>query len=150
MTENDPVALPELASLLRMTEAEVRAASRGPFAPGEDGRLRLRVALGAAVLLSLMASRALPDVLAAHAAVEAANGAELGGNAALLVAWRGDGKPMFGWFDGPASDPPADPAEGFGSPLRRPMLVVPASEMFTDLAQAVTALRERRAGAVAH
>ena len=150
MRENDPVAVPELAAVLGVPVADLRALGGGPFVPDADDCLRLRVALGAAVLLSLAITEALPARLAPRVAVEAANGAVLGGDASLVVAWRGDRTPAFGWFDGPAAPPPVDAGEGFGSPLRRPMVVVPASQMFTDLAQAVTALRERRAGAVAH
>jgi hypothetical protein len=97
----------------------------------------------------LAITEALPPKLSVHVAVEAASGADLGSDKSLLVAWKHNGTPAFGWFDGPASAPPVDAGEGFGSPLRRPMVVVPASHMFTDLAHAVAALRERR-GATAH
>ena len=150
LRENDPVAVPELAAVLGVPEADIRALGGGPFVPDADDCLRLRVALGAAVLLDFATTEVLPARLAPHIAVEAANGAVLGGDMSSVVVWRGPGKPAFAWFDGPASDPPVDAGEGFGSPLRRPMVIVPASQMFTDLAHAVTALRQRRAGVTAH
>jgi hypothetical protein len=142
MKDNDPVALAELATVLDVHPGHLRDLASGPFSLDASDSMRLRVAFGAAVLAAFTGSELLEPRLSVHVAVEAANGAELGGNKSLLVAWRGV-KPAWVWFDGQPTAPPLKPQEGFGSPLRRPMAVVPVDAMYSDLAAAIVALRER-------
>lgn len=146
MTENDLVTIGELAAVLDVPESDLTA---GPFVEVGESPIRLRLAFATAILAMLGESEALPPVLAARVAMEAAERAQLGGSRSLLVAWKG-AKPSWAWFDGPATHPPIDAREGFGSPLRRPMVLLPADEMFGDLALAILAHRERGAGASAH
>lgn len=140
------VSLAELSAVIDVPASDLVA---GPFALDTEGQMHIRLAFAATVLAMLGLSEALPPVLAARVAIEAAERAELGGTRSLLVAWTGP-KPSWAWFDGPATHPPIDAREGFGSPLRRPMVLIPADEMFGDLALAIAAHRERRAGASAH
>jgi hypothetical protein len=150
MHENSPVALPELCAVLGVAEDNVRElVETQPFKMGNGDTLRLRQALGLAVLTQFAMSGALPPDTASYIAVEAANGAVLGRGCSMLVAWQ-QGKPRTGWFDGPATAPPIAPQEGFGSPLRLPLLIVPADAMFADLAAAIAAFRARRSGVTAH
>jgi hypothetical protein len=148
MNDNDPVALAELATVLNVYPDHLRDLAGGPFALDTSGSMRLRVAFGAAVLAAFTGSEMLEPKLSVHIAIEAANGAELGGNKSLLVAWRGL-TPAWVWFVGEPAAPPVTPQEGFGSPLRKPMAVIPVDAMYSDLAAAIVTLRER-ARATAH
>jgi hypothetical protein len=143
MTDDDPVSPVEVAAVLGMDEGDLAGFLAGPFAPDlPDGRMRLRVALGAFILSSLAAREAMSPGLGVAIAVEAANGARIGGDASLLVAWRGL-KPATCWINGDPARPPVDPLESLGSPLRQPLVVIPADGMFTDLARGIEAMRER-------
>jgi hypothetical protein len=148
MTDNDPVTLDELAEVLNVLPGHLEDLAGGPFALDASRSMRLRVAFGAAVLVCFTAAEMLEPALSVHVAIEAANGADLTGNKSLLVAWRGT-KPGWVWFDGEPTAPPVNPQEGFGSPLRRPMAVIPVDAMYRDISAAIVTLRER-AGATAH
>jgi hypothetical protein len=150
MHEDSPVTVTELAAVLEISEPDLRGCAHGPFQPDlADGAMRLRVGFGLAVLAQFAVTEALPAKLSARVAVEAASGAKIGGGHSLLIAWSG-AKPAWTWFQGTATAPPLDDRERFGSPLRRAMMIVPADDMFADLAEAITTYRARQQGGGLH
>jgi hypothetical protein len=130
MSPPDGASIAEAVVLTNLSEGTIRTLASGPFAfDRPDERLSLGHLTGIATLAALGLCETLPAKQAVGLAVEAAQGAELGGNRVLVVTWRGD-QPCVTW------------ADAVPTTLRQLFITIPVDAVATDLAGRLAALRQ--------